>query len=97
MDLHRTRVVTTTADLRLFGALSFANVSPGDENTLHVVASQATGSGPRLNRYAHSSTPSMGNLGVGNRLEIVGNANAFDQTNNGFVPSPPAELFTAQQ
>src|SRR6266545_2711304 len=97
VNLHGTRFVTTTSDLRLFGAVSFVAVSTGDENTLHVVASQATGSGPRLNRYAHSSTPSMGNLGVGNRLEIAGNANAFDQTNNDFVPPPPAEFFTAQQ
>jgi hypothetical protein len=97
VNLHGTRFVTTTSDLRLFGAVSFVAVSTGDENTLHVVVSQATGSGPRLNRYAHSSTPSMGNLGVGNRLEIVGNANAFDRTDNGFVPSPPAEFFTAQQ
>ena len=27
-------------------------------------------------------------------LEIVGNANAFDQTNQNFVPPPPAEFFT---
>ena len=39
----------------------------------------------------------MGNLGIGNRLEIVGNANAFDQTNDGFVPPPPPEFFTVQQ
>jgi hypothetical protein len=97
MNLHGTRFVTTTSDLRLFGAVSFVDVSTGDENSLRVLVSQATGSGPRLNRYAHSSTPSMGNLGVGNRLEIAGNANAFDQTNNDFVPPPPAEFFTAQQ
>jgi len=97
MNLHGTRLVTTTSDLRLFGAVSFAIVSTGDENTLHVVVSQATGSGPRANQYADSRTPSMGNLGTGNRLEIVGNANAFDQTNNGFVPPPPPEFFTVQQ
>ncbi len=97
MSLHGTRLVTTTSDLRLFGASSFVDVSPGDENTLHVVVSQATGSGPRLNLYADSSTPSMGNLGAGNRLEIVGSANAFDQTNENFDPPPPAEFFTAGQ
>lgn len=39
----------------------------------------------------------MENLGTGNRLEIIGNANAFDQTNNDFVPPSPPEFFTAQQ
>jgi hypothetical protein len=39
----------------------------------------------------------MGDLGTGNRLEVVGNANAFDRTNNNFVPPPPAEFFTAER
>ena len=98
MDLHGTRLATTTTDLRLFGATSpGTDFAPGDENTLRVLVRQAAGSGPRANQYADSMTRSMGNLGTGNRLEIVGNANAFDQTNNDFVPSPPAEFFTAQQ
>jgi len=29
--------------------------------------------------------------------EIIGNPNAFEQTNTGFVPSPPAEFFTVQR
>jgi hypothetical protein len=97
LNLHGTLLQTTTTDLRLFGASSFVNVSTGDENTAHVIISQATGSGPRANQYADSRTPSMENLGTGNRLEIIGNANAFDQTNNDFVPPPPPEFFTAQQ
>ncbi len=97
MDLHGTRLATTTADLRLSGALSLAGGSPGDDNTLRVLMGQATGSGPRANQYADSRTPSMANLGTGNRLEIIGNANAFDQTNTGFVPPPPAEFFTVQR
>ena len=59
LDLHGTLLQTTTTDLRLFGASSFVNVSTGDENTLHVLVSQATGSGPRANQYADSRTPSM--------------------------------------
>src|SRR6266542_1681157 len=97
IDLLGTRLATTTADLRLSGALSLAGGAPGDDNTLRVLVRQATGSGPRANQYADSRTPSMGNLGTGNRLEIIGNANAFDQTNNGFVPSPPAEFFTVRR
>jgi hypothetical protein len=97
LNLHGTLLQTTTTDLRLAGASSLPaalGVSTGDENTVHVLLNHATGSGVRLNQYAHSLTPPMGNLGVGNRLEIVGNANAFDQTNQDFAPPPPAEFFT---
>jgi hypothetical protein len=87
---------TTTADLRLSGATSMVAVSTGDDNTAHILLVQATGSGARANRYAHSSTPPMGSPGIGNRLEIVGDANAFDQTNENFVPPPPAEFFTGR-
>ena len=73
---------------------SALGVSTGDDNTVHVVLNQATGSGARANQYADSTTPPMGNPGVGNRLEIVGNANAFEQTNHNFFPPPPAEFFT---
>ena len=92
MNLQGTRLQTTTADLRLFGAQSaIAGVSPGDDSTLHLVVHQAIGSGPRANAYADS----LGNLGTGNRLEIVGNANAFARTNDAIVPPPPANFFTA--
>jgi hypothetical protein len=94
LNLHGTLLQTTTADLRLSGATTMLGVSTGDDNTAHVLLYQATGSGARANRYAHTSTPPMGSPGIGNRLEIVGNANAFDQTNQNFVPPPPAEFFT---
>jgi hypothetical protein len=94
LNLHGTLLQTTTTDLRLSGATSFVDVPTGDDNTAHVLLRQATGSGARANQYAHSSTPPTGSPGMGNRLEIVGNANAFDQTNQDFVPPPPAEFFT---
>ena len=94
LNLHGTRLQTTTVDLRLVGAATLLNVSTGDDNTAHVVIHQATGSGARANRYAHSQIPVNGIPGIGNRLEIVGNANAFDQTNHNFLPPPPAEFFT---
>ena len=97
LNLHGTLLQTTTADVRLFGATTMVGVATGDDNTAHVLLVQATGSGARANRYAHSSTPPMGSAGIGNRLEIVGNANAFDQTNQNFVPPPPAEFFTGGQ
>ena len=94
LNFHGTLLQTTTADLRLSGATTMLGVSTGDDNTAHVLLVQATGSGARANRYAHSQTPPMGNPGIGNRLEIVGNAHAFDRTNENFVPPPPAEFFT---
>jgi hypothetical protein len=94
LNLQGTLLQTTAADLTLFGALSLVDVSTGDDNVAHAVVNQAAGSGPRANQYAHSSTPSMGNLGVGNRLEIVGSTMAFARTNTDFVPSPPKEFFT---
>jgi hypothetical protein len=95
LNLHGTRLQTTTADLRLSGATTGLSVSTGDDNTAHVLLVHATGSGVRANRYAHSSIPLPGSPGIGNRLEIFGNANAFDQTNDNFVPPPPAEFFRA--
>jgi hypothetical protein len=98
LNLHGTLLQTTTADLRLVGAnTQLVGVATGDYNTAHVLIDQATGSGARANRYVHSSTPPMGNPGIGNRLEIVGNAHAFDQTNQNFFPPPPAEFFTGGQ
>src|SRR5262245_788845 len=97
LNLHGTLLQTTTVDLRLAGASSLPQalgVATGDENTVHVVLNQVTGSGARANQYADSSTPPAGNPGMGNRLEIVGNANAFDQTNQNIVPPPPAQFFT---
>lgn len=95
LKLHGTRLVTTTADLRLYGAFSLVEDPPtGDENTLRVLMRQATGSGPRDNVYVHSWTPSMVNLGTGNELEMIGSAIAFDSTNDDFVPPPPAEFFS---
>jgi hypothetical protein len=94
LNLHGTLLQTTTVDLRLSGATTMLGVATGDDNTAHVLLVQATGSGARANRYGHSQTPPTGNPGVGNRLEIVGNADAFDRTNANFVPPPPAEFFT---
>jgi hypothetical protein len=98
MNLFGTRVVTTTADLRLSGARSLVpGVFPDEGNTLHVVVHQASGSGPRANVYVDSATVPPGSVGPGNRLEIVGNANAFDRTNENFIPAPAAEFFTGGQ
>jgi hypothetical protein len=97
MNVHGLHLRTTTADLMLFGASSLVDVSPGDGNTARLLLRQASGSGPRANRYADSVTPSMTDLGVGNQLEIVGTEKAFVRTNDGIDPIPPAEFFTAER
>ena len=97
LNLRGTRLQTTIADLRLSAATTMLGVSTGDDNTAHVLIVQATGSGARANRYAHSSTAPVGNPGIGNRLEIVGNAHAFDRINENIIPAPPAEFFTGGQ
>jgi hypothetical protein len=98
MNLLGTRILTTTADLRLSGGRSLVpGVFPDEGNTLHVVVHQASGSGSRANVYADSAAMPPGSLGPGNRLEIVGNANAFDHTNENFIPAPAPEFFTGGQ
>ena len=94
LNLHGTLLQTTTVDVRLNGATSLVAVATGDDNVAHVLFDHATGSGIRANRYNHSVNQAMGSLGIGNRLEIVGNANAFDQINQNFIPPPPVEFFT---
>jgi hypothetical protein len=93
LNLHGTVLQTTTVDLRLRGATTTLGVSTGDDNTAHVLMDHATGSGARANQYAHSAFPANGSPGIGNQLVIVGNANAFDQTNQNILPPPPAEFF----
>jgi hypothetical protein len=70
----------------------------GDRNTLRVEFRGVTGSGRRDNQYAHaggSSGPAPAHLeGSGNRLEVVGYPEAFDQLNRRIDPRPPPEFFT---
>ena len=87
--LEGTRLVSTTADLQLFGARNLAGVADGNE--LRVTMHNVTGSGPRTNTYGEMS----GTLGVGNRLIITGNLNAFSRTNEAILPLPGAQFFTS--
>jgi len=87
-------------DFRLAGALvTDASVAPGDGNSLHATLRAVTGSGFRANTYADVIGP-VGPLpaalqGVGNKLVITGNQQAFTQTNTGIDPRPGAEFFTS--
>ena len=92
MNIQGLRLSSELTDLALFGAQSLVDgVSTGDDNVVRVLMRQSTGSGPRLNDYADS----IGG-GTGNHLEIVGSPKAFDQTNDGFEPPPPAGFFESQ-
>ncbi len=98
LDLIGTRMQSTTSDLLLFGSQTLVDgASPGDGNTVRFRLARSSGSGVRDNQYADSRSPSMADLGVGNHLEVFGNADDFGGTNDGFDPMPPAEFFTAPQ
>jgi len=89
------------ADLVLYGAQS--EIAPakgpgaypaGDRNVLHVTMEDVTGSGPRRNDYANVSGPApLANQGVGNRLEIAGDAASFARSNRSIDPLPGAPFF----
>lgn len=57
----------------------------------------STGSGQRANVYEHEVGPLLPeNLGKGNRLEFLGTAAAFEESNAAIAPAPPAELFAQE-
>lgn len=97
--LHIATVGTGAADWKLHAAETgggFLENLPGNGNVLRVVARGLTGSGTRLNSYRNVFGPALpANQGVGNRLEIVGNLQAFNKTNTAIDPAPPAEFFTS--
>ena len=67
----------------------------GDNNTLRVVMRRSEGSGARANLYTIAGDGPMKEEyeGDNNRLEFVGTAAGFAQTNEGFDPAPPAGFF----
>lgn len=105
LELLGTRISTPEcggagADIALIGAdAPFSNdLAPGNGNTLRALIRGVTGSGSRANRYGNAmglSGPLSAALeGTGNLLTIVGNPNAFVQTNRQLDPLPGAEFFT---
>lgn len=105
LELLGTTISTPTcggagADMILIAAhASFSDaLAPGNGNTLRAVIRGVTGSGSRSNQYGDAvgvSGPLPAAFqGTGNRLEIVGNLNAFVQTNRRIDPLPGAEFFT---
>ena len=85
----RTLLTSTTQDFMLFGARNLLGVAEGNE--LRVTMHHVIGSGPRANTYGDAAS----NLGVGNRLIITGNLNAFSRTNDDISPVPGGNFFTA--
>ena len=87
----RTNGGAHAADLVLVAARSEGGtLPPGDWNTLRVSMRDSTGSGARLNEYAHVFPA---DFGIGNKLEIDGSPDDFADDNAGFDPAPPAEFF----
>lgn len=94
LELTRLRLQSTVADLALYGAYSaISGMSGGDSNTLLVTMHRSSGSGGLANEYADSWNPVLDELGVGNRLVVVGTRNAFARSNSNIHPLPPAQFF----
>jgi hypothetical protein len=88
-----------SADFRLTGAwVGNDALNAGDRNTVRAEFRGVTGSGPRMNQYAHAagtSDPLPAHLqGDGNRLEFVGDAVTFARINRNVAPSPGAGFYT---
>ena len=89
------------ADLVLQGAMSEVaqaegpgEFPAGNRNVLRVVMEDVSGSGERRNVYADVVGPTrLENQGVGNRLEVTGDATSFDRSNGGIDPPPNAQFF----
>jgi len=97
LGMRGARLSSTVSDLALYGALSFADVPAGDDNSLSARVRQTKGSGPRSNQYADSATSSGNDLGSGNELEFAGTPAGFLRFNEDIEPPPPAEFFEACQ
>jgi len=93
LGLRGLRMQTTVSDLAMFGAYSLVDVAAGDDNTLTARVRQTIGSGPRINQYADSVTPSGNDLGSGNALEFQGTPAGFDRSNEAIEPPPGPEFF----
>jgi hypothetical protein len=89
------------ADLVLQGAMSEVaqaegpgEFPAGNRNVLRVVMQDVSGSGQRRNVYANVVGPTrFENQGVGNRLEVTGDATSFVRSNGGIDPPPNAQFF----
>ncbi len=89
------------ADLVLQGAMSEVaqaegpgEFPAGNRNVLRVVMQDVSGSGQRRNVYANVVGPKgFENQGVGNRLEVTGDATSFVRSNGSIDPPPNAQFF----
>jgi hypothetical protein len=92
----------TVADFQLIGGWVQSDAfAAGDGNTVRAELRGVTGSGTRLNRYenagAYAGPLSSERNGKGNRLEIVGDSQAFVRSNRAISPAPGAAFFTRKQ
>jgi hypothetical protein len=104
IDLRGTRIVTAedvAADLVVRATVSEIEqgkapmeLAAGDRNVLRLRMSGVTGSGPRRNVFADVMGPrEPADFGTGNRLQVVGEAGTFRQSNPAIEPPPGPQHF----
>jgi hypothetical protein len=104
IDLRGTRIVTdgdAAADLVLRATVSEIEqekapmeLAAGDRNVLRLKMAGVTGSGPRRNVFADVVGPlERANFGMGNQLQVVGEAGSFRQSNQAIEPPPRPQQF----
>ena len=101
LQMLGTDIVTPSCggvDLKLIGALSSGDFSPGDGNRVRALLRGLHGSGTRANVYANVLGPrSPETQGTGNQLVIPGSQRSFVAANSAIDPAPDPQFFTGGQ
>jgi hypothetical protein len=99
-DLHIRTEGIGAADFSLYAAIAEPDAqlgrefAIGDRNTLRTRIVESHGSGERANEYAtHFGPLKSTNFGPQNRIEFVGDADAFTTSNDHIEPAPSAQYF----
>ena len=96
VTLQGTSIRARDRGLRMVGAYAPNNAPnnpfAGDHNELRVLMRGVEVNARRLNVFANQGPDSI-NGGIGNRLEIIGNTQAYESANDAGDPLPPEQLF----
>ena len=106
LTLQNTYIQARQRGLIMYGALPSEHAMPGDHNEIRVLMRGVEVNAPNLNligdqgfciqggTICYSSLPNYPQYaGPGNRIEIIGNRQAYESANDAGDPLPPPELF----